>query len=242
MGEPDHASAYMLGLRRVWRRESDVRAVTAEHANGRIAHLVRVRPQNVAARSQLRHRRAHVPRPAPRLVGTGRWWGHGSVVQLPSRLRARGTSPWKSGRARRTWKAGRGTASSMVASCSALARAGRGAMGRTACCSRWKWATARPERTTSLSQLCCHGRLRTVNLSRTPHAGERSKPGFPVVASQSSMVASHWACGRVAPVGWSVRSGSCLAWQHPRCLVLVPNRSRPRVQKPRHTAWWSRSA
>lgn len=45
-GEPDHESAYMLGLRRVWKRKNEVRALTAEHANGRISHLARVRGQN----------------------------------------------------------------------------------------------------------------------------------------------------------------------------------------------------
>ncbi|HJQ21035.1 MAG TPA: hypothetical protein VJ867_11860 [Gemmatimonadaceae bacterium] len=45
-GEPDHESAYVVGLRRAWRNaQGAVRAVTVETANGRISHLQRVRPQ-----------------------------------------------------------------------------------------------------------------------------------------------------------------------------------------------------
>lgn len=45
MGEPDHESAYMLGLRRAWGDNRSVSALTFERANGRISHLVRVRSQ-----------------------------------------------------------------------------------------------------------------------------------------------------------------------------------------------------
>lgn len=43
--EPDHASAYLLGFRRAWRRKESVRAVTIETANGRRSHLQRLRDQ-----------------------------------------------------------------------------------------------------------------------------------------------------------------------------------------------------
>ena len=43
--EPDHASAYMLGMRRMWRRDSVVYSLTLEAVNGRRSHLQRVRQQ-----------------------------------------------------------------------------------------------------------------------------------------------------------------------------------------------------
>ena len=46
VGEPDHASAYSVGLRRAWLVEGGViRAFTLEGANGRISHIQRVRDQ-----------------------------------------------------------------------------------------------------------------------------------------------------------------------------------------------------
>lgn len=45
IGEPDHASAYLLGLRRAWTAREEIRTLTLEHANGRIAHLIQVRDQ-----------------------------------------------------------------------------------------------------------------------------------------------------------------------------------------------------
>jgi hypothetical protein len=44
-GEPDHASGYMLGLRRAWRSGEAVRAVTAEMVNGRLAEITRLRAE-----------------------------------------------------------------------------------------------------------------------------------------------------------------------------------------------------
>lgn len=45
--EPDHESAYTIGLRRAWRSsESGVSAVTIESMNGRITHLMRVRGES----------------------------------------------------------------------------------------------------------------------------------------------------------------------------------------------------
>jgi hypothetical protein len=46
IAEPDHQSAYMLGFRRVLRRNSVMDAVTLEHANGRISHIHRIRGQS----------------------------------------------------------------------------------------------------------------------------------------------------------------------------------------------------
>lgn len=44
IGQPDHASAHMVGIRRAWRAgQSDIRAVTLEVVNGRLTHLARVR-------------------------------------------------------------------------------------------------------------------------------------------------------------------------------------------------------
>src|SRR5690349_1059369 len=43
--EPDHSSAYVLGLRRVWSRRDGFGAITIERANARITHLLRVRSQ-----------------------------------------------------------------------------------------------------------------------------------------------------------------------------------------------------
>jgi hypothetical protein len=43
--EPDHGSAYTLGVRRAWRAGDWVRAFTWEVANGRITHLATVRSQ-----------------------------------------------------------------------------------------------------------------------------------------------------------------------------------------------------
>jgi hypothetical protein len=45
IGEPDHASAYTVGMRRAWRQGRGVNAWTFEVANARISHLVRVRIQ-----------------------------------------------------------------------------------------------------------------------------------------------------------------------------------------------------
>jgi len=44
-GEPDHVSAYTIGVRRAVRRDGGVDAVTIENTNGRLSHLLRVRPQ-----------------------------------------------------------------------------------------------------------------------------------------------------------------------------------------------------
>jgi hypothetical protein len=43
IGEPDHESAYMLGLRRAWPSRSRVRVLTAEFVNGRLSPLSRLR-------------------------------------------------------------------------------------------------------------------------------------------------------------------------------------------------------
>ena len=46
IGEPDHASAYTVGLRRAWLTdERVVRAITIEAANGRISPIQRIRSQ-----------------------------------------------------------------------------------------------------------------------------------------------------------------------------------------------------
>lgn len=45
-GEPDHVSAYTIGLRRTWRPVSGLSSLTLEHANARISHLARVRGQS----------------------------------------------------------------------------------------------------------------------------------------------------------------------------------------------------
>ena len=45
VGEPDHASAFTLGVRRAWSTAGALRAVTVEGVNGRFSHLQRVRSQ-----------------------------------------------------------------------------------------------------------------------------------------------------------------------------------------------------
>ena len=45
IGEPDHASAYGVGVRRAWLSREELTAITLEYANGRISHLARVRHQ-----------------------------------------------------------------------------------------------------------------------------------------------------------------------------------------------------
>lgn len=45
IGEPDHASAYTIGLRRTILKAGSVTMFSLEHANARISHLVRVRSQ-----------------------------------------------------------------------------------------------------------------------------------------------------------------------------------------------------
>jgi hypothetical protein len=45
IGEPDHASAWVLGLRRAWERGGRTRALTLERVNGRFSHITRIRPQ-----------------------------------------------------------------------------------------------------------------------------------------------------------------------------------------------------
>jgi hypothetical protein len=45
VGEPDHISAYTLGLRRAWRSKAAVRSLTWEAGNGRLSHLTTVRAQ-----------------------------------------------------------------------------------------------------------------------------------------------------------------------------------------------------
>jgi hypothetical protein len=45
VGEPDHASAYLLGVRRAWRHSDAVRSVTLEVANARPTHLQHVRSE-----------------------------------------------------------------------------------------------------------------------------------------------------------------------------------------------------
>jgi len=44
--EPDHASAFTIGARRVWASNGRMDAVTIEHANARFSHLNRVRGQS----------------------------------------------------------------------------------------------------------------------------------------------------------------------------------------------------
>lgn len=45
IGEPDHISAWVIGVRRAWHSRTGVNALTIERANGRISHLIRVRSQ-----------------------------------------------------------------------------------------------------------------------------------------------------------------------------------------------------
>ena len=48
VGEPDHQSAYTLGVRRAWlRADSVLSAFTFEVQNSRVSHLVRVRERGV---------------------------------------------------------------------------------------------------------------------------------------------------------------------------------------------------
>ncbi len=45
--EPDHASAFVVGMERAWMRRGELRAFTVERANGRYSHLDRLRAQPV---------------------------------------------------------------------------------------------------------------------------------------------------------------------------------------------------
>lgn len=46
VGEPDHESAYTVGVRRVWGGANQLREITIEHTNGRITHLARIRGES----------------------------------------------------------------------------------------------------------------------------------------------------------------------------------------------------
>lgn len=83
IGEPDHQSAYTLGLRRAWSHEATVSAMTFERVNGRITHLARVRGQGpMYTHSQLTE--GHTFRGQP--LGSVAALGGGSMAASWSRI------------------------------------------------------------------------------------------------------------------------------------------------------------
>lgn len=84
--EPDHQSAYTLGLRRAWRRSGGVSAVTIERTNGLITHLARVRPQSpIYTHSPITEGHTH----AGQLLGASASLGTGTLVAWSRMLGAR---------------------------------------------------------------------------------------------------------------------------------------------------------
>lgn len=77
-GEPDHASAFTVGVRRAWKTNGGITAFTLEHANGRLSHLTRVRGQSpVYIHSSIRE--GHTFRGQP-LASSAVLAGQGTVI------------------------------------------------------------------------------------------------------------------------------------------------------------------
>jgi hypothetical protein len=78
VAEPDHASAYTVGLRRAWSLPAGARAFTLEHVNSRISHVTRIRPQTpIYIHTPLVEGHTHLGQPLGSLTAQG---GSGTIA------------------------------------------------------------------------------------------------------------------------------------------------------------------